>query len=102
ADCGEHLVGAEDAAGAVVEAEALEAREREHHRVEAVAGAVALELSEARLHVAADRDDLDVGAHRPDLRGAAEAARADAGALRQIFESAAVARAKGVARILPL
>ena len=62
--------------------EAVQARRREDRRVHVAF----VDLPDARRHVAAELDDLEIGARRVQLRAATETRRADARPRRQIVE----------------
>src|SRR5207302_10312979 len=68
----------------VLAAEPLQARPREHQRVDLAGG----ELAQARVDVAAQLDYLEILARGAQLRGAAQAARADAGSQREVLDAA--------------
>src|SRR6185436_11925436 len=55
-----------------------------------------------RIHVAANRDDREVGPHGLELHAAAERRGSNAGARRELREARAGARNERVARVLPL
>src|SRR5574340_522652 len=57
--------------------------------------------SQARIHVAPQGEDLEVGAQGFELRLAPQAAGAHARQRRQVVEGIEVAREKSVARVLP-
>ena len=61
-----------------------------------------LEFAQARIDVAAQGMNVEVGADGLELRLSAEAGGADARALRQFLKARIVARAEGVAGILAL
>ncbi len=98
ADRGQHVLRREPRADPRLEPEALEPGGREHGRV-AVAG---VELGEARVDVAAQHDDLEVGPAMTQLALAAQARGADARALRQGSQRFVARRDEGIARIAAL
>ena len=81
ADGRQHLFRREDLRCALEEAEALQAGDRQHGRV-VLAGR---DLGDARVDVAADALDAQVGPQRQQLDGAAPAVGADAGAGGQLL-----------------
>ena len=86
----------EHATGLVSSAEPLEAREREHDRVELALG----ELAQPGVDVAAHADHLEVAADGADLCRAPQAAGADGGAGRELGQRARAA--DRIMRIRPL
>ena len=60
-----------------------------------------LEFAQAGVDVAAQRMNVEIGADGLELRLAAQAGGADARALGQFLKARIVARAEGVARVLP-
>ena len=80
------------------DAETLETGGGQQHAVPALA----LELSEARAHVPADRLDDEVGPQRQRQRAAARAPGAEPGPRAEILETGRPARHQDVARVLAL
>src|SRR5258706_381296 len=71
---GHHIEGVEDAALGT-QAQPLEARDREQRGVETL---VRFDLADPRWHVAAQGNDCDVRAQKPELRDAPQARGPDA------------------------
>ena len=95
---GEHVVPVEDLCYTVLHVHPLEASEREEGAVDHVI----VELAQARLHIAAEVDALDVGVLGEDLRLAAERRRADHGARGHLLEGRVLGRDPRVSRVLAL
>ena len=95
---GQHLGGGELGADALAQAQALEAGGRQHDGVVLAF----IELAQARVEVAAQWLDFQVRAQRVQQHLAAQARRADHGALRQLAQAGIAWRNKGVARVFAL
>ncbi len=93
-----HDLGLDDFLDVLGFAEALEAGGGQNHGV-----VFALfQLAHAGVHVAAQGKNLKVGAELLELGLTAQAAGADAGALRQFLDAVVANRQEGIARIDPL
>ena len=95
--------GQDDAFGqhfrnARAEPQALQPRHGENGRIELAA----IELLHARIHVAAQALDLQVGAHMQQLGLAAQAGGTDLRALRQLLKAPICIAHKGIARLVTL